>query len=80
MATLVIALLISHAYSAPVTTTVNFGLEFTHEIVGTELIGKLVWIAAGTDNYFAIALGTENFEGPDADVIACSRYASIESV
>ena len=72
---MVLALLMSQAYSAPVVTEINTGVSFSHELSGDTFTGIITWDDASSEGkYVALTIGSEVFTTDTKDIIVCASY------
>ena len=81
MAALVLALLMSQAYSEYTVIDLNTNQKLSYEIDGVTLKVKMVWTASTlTGKFFAIALGAKNFDTAKTDAIVCHAFGGTGGV
>ena len=76
LTSLILALLLSQAYSNVVVTNLFNDATFTHEIKNGVLHGKLQWKSTDAKaQYFGIAFGVTDLSASGTDAIVCDNYA-----
>ena len=75
MTSLVLALLMSQAYSAPVVTTLWGDITFSHEATEDAFTGIISWDQTSSEGkYVAITIGFGGFVTGTKDIIVCASY------